>query len=42
MLFSHPDGRVTVVAMHSKELPLGTYYKILKQIGLTEDELRDL
>jgi predicted RNA binding protein YcfA (HicA-like mRNA interferase family) len=42
VLFVHPDGRRTVVAIHTKELPTGTYYRVLKQIGMTEEEFRDL
>lgn len=39
MLLKHPDGRRTVVAMHSRDLPKGTLYKILKDTGLSVDDL---
>ena len=38
----HPDGRQTYVAMHPGTLPTGTFRKILKQAGLTEEEFRKL
>lgn len=41
-ILRHPDGRQTYVAMHPGTLPKGTFRKILKQAGLTEDEFRAL
>jgi predicted RNA binding protein YcfA (HicA-like mRNA interferase family) len=38
----HPDGRQTYVAMHPGTLPTGTFRKILKQAGLTEEQFRSL
>ncbi len=38
----HADGRQTYVAMHTKDIPLGTFRSILKQSCLTEDEFRRL
>lgn len=38
----HPDGRQTYMAMHTGTLPTGTFRKILKQAGLTEEEFRNL
>ena len=38
----HSDGRQTYVAMHPGNLPTGTFRKILKQAGLTEEEFRQL
>jgi predicted RNA binding protein YcfA (HicA-like mRNA interferase family) len=38
----HSDGRMTFVAMHRGDVPTGTFRKILKQAGLTEDEFRSL
>jgi predicted RNA binding protein YcfA (HicA-like mRNA interferase family) len=38
----HPDGRQTYVAMHPGTLPTGTFRKILKQAGLSEEEFRSL
>jgi predicted RNA binding protein YcfA (HicA-like mRNA interferase family) len=40
-ILRHPDGRQTYVAMHPGTLP-GTFRKILKQAGMTEDEFRQL
>jgi predicted RNA binding protein YcfA (HicA-like mRNA interferase family) len=38
--FRHPEaGRITVVPMHSKDLPKGTFYAILKQAGIDKNEL---
>lgn len=34
----HPDGRQTYVAMHPGTLPTGTFRKILKQAGPTEEQ----
>ena len=36
----HADGRQTYVAMHSGILPTGTFRKIPKQAGLTQEEFR--
>ena len=38
----HPDGRQTYVAMHPGTLPTGTFHKILKQAGLSEEAFRQL
>ncbi len=38
----HRDGRQTYVAMHPGDIPGGTFRKILKQAGLTEDEFNRL
>jgi predicted RNA binding protein YcfA (HicA-like mRNA interferase family) len=38
----HPDDRQTYVAMHPGGLPTGTFRKILKQAGLSEEQFRDL
>jgi len=38
----HADGRMTFVAMHRHDIPLGTFKKILKQAGLTEKQFEDL
>jgi len=34
----HGDGRMTYVAMHPGDIPSGTFRKILKLAGLTEDD----
>ena len=41
-ILRHVDGRQTYVAMHPGTLPTGTFRKILKQAGLTEEEFRNL
>jgi len=38
--FVHPVSRkITVVPMHSKDLPKGTLMAILKQAGISKDDL---
>ena len=40
--FVHPTtGKITVVPLHSKDLPKGTFHAILKQAGISKDELND-
>jgi len=38
----HPDGRQTYVAMHTGDVPEGTFRKILKQAGMSLDQFREL
>jgi predicted RNA binding protein YcfA (HicA-like mRNA interferase family) len=38
----HADGRQTYVAMHPGDLPTGTFRKILKQAGLSEEQFHNL
>jgi predicted RNA binding protein YcfA (HicA-like mRNA interferase family) len=42
LFLRHPDGRLTFVAVHRGDIPLGTLRKILKQANLTEDQLKEL
>ena len=42
VILRHPDGRQTYVAMHTKDVPGGTFRSIHKQAGLTEEEFRRL
>jgi predicted RNA binding protein YcfA (HicA-like mRNA interferase family) len=42
LVLRHPDGRQTYVAMHTTDIPTGTFRAILKQAGLTEEEFRNL
>jgi predicted RNA binding protein YcfA (HicA-like mRNA interferase family) len=42
MVLRHADGRQTYVAMHSGDIPTGTFRSILRQSGLAEDEFRKL
>jgi predicted RNA binding protein YcfA (HicA-like mRNA interferase family) len=40
-IFEHPITRkITVVPLHKKDLPKGTFYSILKQAGIDKDELK--
>jgi len=38
----HADGRQTYVAMHTADVPEGTFRKILKQAGLSLEQFRNL
>lgn len=38
----HPDGRMTSVPMHPRDIPRGTLRAILRQVQITTDELLDL
>ncbi len=41
--FRHPDGRWTIVSVHGgKTIPSGTLRKIIRDAGLTVDELIDM
>ncbi len=40
--YRHPDGRITTIAMHTKDLPRGTMRKIMRDIGISEDEFRKM
>jgi predicted RNA binding protein YcfA (HicA-like mRNA interferase family) len=42
VVLRHSDGRQTYVAMHSRDVPTGTFKKILKQSGITEEEFKQL
>ena len=43
VFLKHPDGRATVVPVHSGEtLGPGILLKITRDIGLTREQLRDL
>jgi predicted RNA binding protein YcfA (HicA-like mRNA interferase family) len=42
VVLRHPDGRQTYVAMHTADVPTGTFRAILKQSGLTEEEFKNL
>ncbi len=41
-ILRHPDGRQTYVAMHTGDIPNGTFRTILKQARLTEEEFKQL
>lgn len=40
IILRHPDGRQTYIAMHTKDIPIGTFRKILKQANITEKEFK--
>lgn len=42
VVLRHADGRQTYVAMHTKDVPAGTFRSILKQSKLTEEEFLNL
>jgi len=42
VILRHADGRQTYVAMHTKDVPTGTFRSILKQARLTKEEFRNL
>ena len=42
-IYYYPETkRRVVVPLHKKDLPKGTLFEILKQAGISKDELRDL
>lgn len=42
-IYYHPETkRRVVVPLHKKDLPKGTLFEILKQAGISRDELSDL
>ena len=42
VILRHADGRQTYVAMHSGDVPTGTFRAILKQTSMQEEEFRNL
>ena len=42
LVLRHTDGRMTFVALHRGDIPIGTLRKILKQAQLTLSEFGDL
>jgi predicted RNA binding protein YcfA (HicA-like mRNA interferase family) len=42
LFLRHSDGRLTFVAMHRGDVPIGTFRKILKQAKLTEEQFKEL
>jgi len=41
-ILRHPDGRQTYVAMHTADIPEGTFKKILKQANLSLEQFKEL
>ena len=42
VILRHPNGRQTYVAVHTADIPIGTFRAILKQAGLSEEEFKSL
>ncbi len=42
VVLRHSDGRQRYVAMHSGDVPHGTFRSILKQSKITEEEFKNL
>lgn len=42
LFLRHSDGRLTFVAMHRGDVPIGTFRKILKKAELTEETFKSL
>lgn len=42
IILRHNDGRQTYVAMHTKDIPEGTFRKILKQAQITFEDFKNL
>jgi len=39
-IWLHPDScRRVIIPMHNKDIPKGTFYSILKQAGISKDEV---
>ena len=42
-IYYHPETKKRVVVpFHKKDLPKGTFFEILKQAGITKEELKNL
>lgn len=41
-ILRHPDGRQTYVAMHTTDIPEGTFKKILKQANFSLEQFKEL
>ncbi len=39
IILRHPDGRQTYIAMHTKDIPEGTFKSILKQAQLSKEDI---
>lgn len=42
IILRHYDGRQTYVAMHTKDIPEGTFRKILKQSQISFEDFKNL
>jgi predicted RNA binding protein YcfA (HicA-like mRNA interferase family) len=42
-IWAHQDGRATTIPVHgNRDISTGVYFSILKQLGITEEQFRDL
>ena len=42
IIIRHQDGRQSYIAMHTKDIPEGTFRKILKQANITLEDFKKL
>lgn len=42
IVFAHPDGRKTIVPMHSKDIPPGTMRGIIGDLKMTVEDFKKL
>ncbi len=42
IVLKHKDGRRTTIPMHSKDIPIGTFLAILRDIKITKEDFLDL
>ena len=42
MMLKHQDGRTVIVAMHTRDVPTGTFHSILEQADISQEEFRKL
>ena len=42
VILENQNGKRTYIAIHTKDLPKGTFMAILKQAGITLDEYRNI
>ena len=42
IVLRHSNGCQTYVSMHPGDIPVGTFKKILKQAGITEEEFKNI
>lgn len=42
IMMAHPDGRKTIIPMHSKDIATGTLLAILKDIKISKEEFVEI
>jgi predicted RNA binding protein YcfA (HicA-like mRNA interferase family) len=40
--FKHPSGKIVILPMGKREIPVGTMKSILRQMGISEEEFQKL